>query len=157
MKKTAPFFATLGLAISMTATSLPANAVDDYEPEQLIKYRTEGMNLIKHHNESIKLILQGKVPYDNELAMHMDAMGKLFATMGNWFPEGSDLGETNAKDGVWDNPEKFEKTVKDAQQAFDDFKAVVAKGDNNASAKAMKMFGKNSCGSCHKSFKKKDD
>ena len=89
--------------------------------------------------------------------MHMTSLEALSNDVGSLFPDGSDFGETNAKDGIWDNPEKFEKAVSDANKAFEEFKAIVAKGDKRASADALKKFGKESCGSCHKSFKKKDD
>ena len=136
--------------------SLPALA-DDYDPEALIKYRQDVMEAIKSHNNSIKAILQNKVPFDDQLNTHMSSLGDLLNDVGSLFPDGSDLGETNAKDEIWDKPEKFEKAVADANKAFAEFSTVVAKGDKDASADALKKFGKASCGSCHKSFKKKDD
>ena len=139
-----------------TTCSLPVSA-DDYEPEQLIKYRQDSMEAIKGHNNAIKLILQDKVPFDDQLDSHVAALETLIGNVGTLFPEGSDFGETDAKDAIWDNPEKFEEAVNKAQQALADFKTVLAKGDKQASASALKQFGKDSCGNCHKSFKKKDD
>jgi cytochrome c556 len=87
----------------------------------------------------------------------MTSLEALLGKVGELFPEGSDFGDTEAKDAVWDNPEKFSQTVEKAQQAFATFKSVAAQGDNRASLDAYKKFGKASCGNCHKSFKKKDD
>jgi cytochrome c556 len=130
---------------------------EEYEAEDLIEYRHEVMEAIKGHNKAIKAILQEDVPYNGHLDMHMTSLEALLGTVGELFPEGSDFGETKAKNAVWENPEKFKQTVDKAQQAFATFKSVIAKGDNRASLDAYKKFGKASCGNCHKSFKKKDD
>jgi cytochrome c556 len=145
----------LGLSLT-TAINLHAQA-EEYEAEDLIEYRHEVMEAIKGHNKAIKAILEGKVPYNDHLDMHMSSLEALLGRVGELFPEGSDFGETDAKDAIWDNPEKFKQSVEKAQNAFETFKSVAAKGDNRASLDAHKKFGKASCGNCHKSFKKKDD
>jgi cytochrome c556 len=89
--------------------------------------------------------------------MHMASLEALLGRVGELFPEGSDFGETEAKDAIWDNPEKFKQTVEKAQNAFETFKSVEVKADDRASLEAHKKFGKASCGNCHKSFKKEDD
>lgn len=151
MKKTALL---LGLLVSSTSFSALAN---DYDPEDVIKYRQDVMGTIKHHNNAIKAILKGKVPFDGHLDSHMKSLEAMLGDVGSLFPEGSDFGETNAKDAVWDKPEKFNEAVNKAQQAFTDFKLLVETGDKKASAKGFKVFGKAACGNCHKTFKKKDD
>jgi cytochrome c556 len=145
----------LGLSLT-TAINLHAQA-EEYEAEDLIEYRHEVMEAIKGHNKAIKAILEGKVPYDDHLDMHMASLEAMLGRVGELFPEGSDFGETDAKDAIWDNPEKFKQSVEKAQNAFETFKSVVAKGDKRAGLDAHKKFGKASCGNCHKSFKKKDD
>jgi len=145
----------LGLSLT-TAINLHAMA-EEYEAEDLIEYRHEVMEAIKGHNKAIKAILEGKVPYDDHLDMHMASLEALLGRVGELFPEGSDFGETDAKDAIWENPEKFKQSVEKAQNAFETFKSVIAKGDKRASLDAHKKFGKASCGNCHKSFKKKDD
>ena len=145
----------LGLSLT-TAINLHAQA-EEYEAEDLIEYRHEVMEAIKGHNKAIKAILEGKVPYDDHLDMHMASLEAMLGRVGELFPEGSDFGETDAKDAIWDNPEKFKQSVEKAQNAFETFKSVAAKGDKRASLDAHKIFGMASCGNCHKSFKKKDD
>ena len=148
---------SLFLGLTLTTSINQHVKAEEYEPEDLIEYRHEVMEAIKGHNKAIKAILEESVPYSAHLEMHMTSLEALLGTVGELFPEGSDFGETDAKDAVWDNPEKFQQTVDKAQQAFVTFKSVVAKGDNSASLDAYKKFGKASCGNCHKSFKKKDD
>ena len=129
----------------------------DYNPEMLIKYRKDFMTAVKGHNNDIKAIVYGAVPFESHLDIHPSSLEKMFAEIESLFPEGSDFGETNAKNAVWDNPEKFKKTIADAKQALATFQQVVAQGDKAKTKAAFKKFGRSSCGSCHKSFKKKKD
>ena len=153
MKKLLTLLFTFGLV--MQAQSVTADSHVD--PEDIIKYRQDIMTLIKHHNSSIKAIVKGKVPFTDHLDMHVSSLETLFAELGRLFPEGSDFGDTSAKDEVWEQPEKFSKAVKDAQQALSTFKAITSKGDMAKSETARKKFSKASCGSCHKAFRKKDE
>ena len=145
------------LSACLLSLSTPVFAETEADPEDIIKYRQDVMNIIKHHNSSIKAIVKGKVPFTDHLDMHVSALETLFAELGRLFPEGSDFGDTSAKDEVWEQPEKFSKAVKDAQQALSTFKAITSKGDMAKSETARKKFSKASCGSCHKAFRKKDE
>jgi cytochrome c556 len=149
------YFALI-LAISLTPLAHASNH-GDYEPEALIKYRQDMMTAIRGHNNAIKAIVNGKVPYDNQLGMHIESLKDLFSQIDNLFPEGSDFGETSAKDEVWDKPDKFREAVDRANQALAKFERAIRVGNKSADRSAFKEFGKASCGNCHKSFKKKDD
>lgn len=129
----------------------------NYDPEALIKYRQDTMHAIMGHNNAVKAIINGKVPYSDQLDMHMAALKDLFRQLNTIFPEGSDLGDTEAKDEIWDNPRRFRETLDKAREAFNKFELVVRQGDPQAAKTAVREFGKASCGNCHKLFKKKDD
>jgi cytochrome c556 len=149
MKQIILFIAALSFA--------PGLLAQDFNPEMVIKYRKDFMTAIKGHNNDVKAIVNGVVPFDNHLDLHLDALDKLFAQVDSLFPEGSDFGETNAKEAIWENPEKFAQTVKKAQQALADFKKVAADGDMTKTRAAFKNYGRASCGGCHKSYKKKQN
>jgi len=129
----------------------------DFNPEMMIKYRKDFMTAVKGHNNDIKAIVYGAVPLDNHLNLHISALENLFAEIPSLFPEGSDFGDTNAKNAVWEKPQKFQQTIKSAQQALTTFKQVVAEGDKAKTKAAFKKFGRSSCGGCHKFFKKKQN
>ena len=139
------------------AISLSPLAYADYEPEAIIKYRHDMMEAIKGHNNAIKAIVNGTVPFDNQLGMHMQSLKDLFGQIDSLFPEGSDFGETHAKDEIWDKPEKFRETVDRANEALAKFERVVRQGSRSAARSAFKEFGKASCGNCHKLFRKKEE
>ncbi len=145
------------LAISLSSGSLAFNFDSDFNPFAVIKYRQDFMQSVKVHNNSIKVIINDVVPFDQHLDMHVNALERLFAEIDSLFPQGSDFGETNAKDTIWENPEKFNKTLLKSQQALQDFKRALENSDPAARRAAFKKFGSSSCGSCHKSFKKKQN
>lgn len=152
MKTLLPLILVIGLTPNLQAQELS----DEFEPQKVIDYRQDFMQAVKSHNNAIKAIVNGAVPYDQHLDMHLGSLEQLFAEIAGLFPGGSDFGETNAKPEIWDNPQKFKQTVEKAQQAFADFKQVAAGGDKEKTRTAFKEFGRASCGSCHKSFKEKD-
>ncbi len=148
MKKT-----MLLLAFLLIAPTLQAS--EDFEAEGIIKYRKAVMTAIKGHNLAIKQVVSGKFPNHGQISYHVNALGDLFSELDSLFPDGSDFGKTNAKSEIWDEPEKFSKTVQKSRQAFQTFKAAAASGDLKTTGKALKAFGKGSCGLCHKTYKKK--
>lgn len=152
MNKMIPLIAAIGLS-AMSAPLLAAEA----DPEKIIEYRQDFMSAIKEHNSNIKSIVDGDVPFTDQLGMHIDTLQTMFGKIGELFPEGSDFGDTSAKDAVWEQPEKFQQAVKEAQQAIAEFKAVATRGDLEATAAARKEFSKAACGGCHRPFRKKDD
>ncbi len=144
----------VSLGLLLFALQVPASA-QEVDPENIIKYRKAVMTAVKGHNAAIKSIVTGKVPYDKRLGTHISSIETLFSELDDIFPEGSDFGDTAAKDAVWDKPEQFRKTVKKAQQAIAEFKAAATSKSGGELVQAYKRFGKNSCGSCHKQFRKK--
>lgn len=150
------YFAFL-IAFSFVPMAQAVDSNADFEPESVIKYRQDYMTAVKGHNNAIKAIVNGVVPYESHLDMHISSLEVLFKDIESLFPEGSDFGETNAKDAIWDNPEKFSKTTRDAKQALATFKSIASEGNKEKTRSAFKKFGKQSCGGCHKSFKKKKD
>ncbi len=152
MKTLLPLIVAVAIAPFLASPAI----ADDSDPEKIIKYRQDFMQAVKNHNNSIKAIVNGAVPFNNHLDMHLASLEKLFSEVNSLFPEGSDFGDTKAKPAVWDNPQKFSETVKKSQQALTEFKQVVDSGDMNKARSAFKNFGRSSCGSCHKSFKEKD-
>jgi cytochrome c556 len=135
--------------------AVPMLQAQDFEAQGIIKYRQAVMTSIKGHNLAIKQIVTGQFPDNGQIPHHVEALGHLFAELDSLFPEGSDFGKTNAKDEIWENPQKFATTIKKARAAYQTFKMAANGSDHKTLGKALKAFGKSSCGSCHKSFKKK--
>ena len=126
------------------------------EAENYIKYRQAMMKAIGGHMGAASQIMRGKVAPDGDLLMHALALAELNRNLTRLFPEGSDFGETKAKEEIWDQWAKFEQAAADAKQATADFAAAAGGGEPSQIANAFKAVGE-SCKGCHKDFRQKDD
>lgn len=139
----------VALLISPLATAENLTAVN------AIKYRKSVMVAIKGHNLAIKSIVRGHVPFKEQLPKHIAALEDLLNEMDHLFPAGSDVGETDAKSAIWNQPKRFLKASKKATNALAIFKNIAANGSIEDTAIAYKKFSKTGCGGCHKPFRKK--
>lgn len=138
-----------GLLAAATASHAAA-------PENYIKYRQAMMKAVGGHMSASSQILRGKVSVDGDLAMHARALAGLNANLTRLFPEGSDFGETKAKEAIWEDWAKFEQAANAARDATAAFAEAAASGDTAQIKAAHKDVGK-SCKGCHKDFRQKDD
>lgn len=126
------------------------------EPANYIKYRQAIMKALGGHMAATSAILRGKVEgAPGELALHAETIAGLMADLTRLFPEGSDFGETEAKESVWEDPEGFTDAAKKGASASRTF-ADAANGGNAASIQeGQKALGK-ACKGCHKNYREKD-
>jgi len=142
---------------ALTALLLACSAgVQAEQPENYIKYRQAMMKAIGGHTGGASQIVRGKVAPEGDLLMHALALAELNRKLVRLFPEGSDFGETKAKEAIWENWDKFQQAAEASEKATADFAAAVAGGDTKRIANAFKAVGK-SCKGCHKDFREKDD
>ena len=144
---------TAVIAAALIAATAAAHAE---EPENYIKYRQAMMSAIGGHTGAAGQIVRGKVSPEGALAMHADALAALTADISSLFPEGSDFGETRAKEEVWSDRAAFDKAAGDAKTATAAFAAAVAAGESEKIEAAYRDVGE-SCKSCHKQFRQEKD
>ncbi len=141
-------------AIITAALIAATGAAQAEEPENYIKYRQAMMSAIGGHTGAAGQIVRGKVTPAGALAMHADALAALSADISSLFPEGSDFGETRAKEEIWSDRAAFDKAAVDAKTATVAFAAAVAAGDSEKIEAAYRDVGE-SCKTCHKQFRQK--
>lgn len=141
------------LIVAVAAIGAPAIAD---EAENYIKYRQAMMKAIAGHTGASSQIVRGKIDAGSDLAMHASALAELNSDLARLFPEGSDFGETRAKEAIWENWDKFEQAARAGTEATAAFAEAVDGGDREKIAAAFKEVGK-SCKDCHKDFRQKDD
>jgi len=145
-----------GIALLIAALLASTTSAQAEEPENYIKYRQAMMTAIGGHNGAATQIMRGKVDPEGDLVMHANALAALSSNIPRLFPEGSDFGETKAKDEIWSQWDKFEQAANDAKMATAAFSEAVSSGDADRIAKTFKDVG-DSCKGCHKEFRQKDD
>ncbi len=125
-------------------------------PEDIIKYRKNVMKTNGANMADAAMILQGKVEeYKGRLADHAKAVETFTKDIPALFPEGSDLGDTEALDVIWKKWPEFQRKAKDAHAAAVAFaKAVASKNEAAINAKFKQLS--DDCKACHKDFRKEE-
>ena len=143
-----------GLAGALIATS-PVCADDDIDAEAYIKYRENLMDSILAHRKGVSAILKGKVAAKAHLVRHARSLHELSMMLPEAFPEGSDFGETRAKENIWEDTDAFGAALKEFQQTTAALVETTGRTDDPAAVgEAMKRVG-GSCKDCHKRFRSK--
>jgi cytochrome c556 len=139
----------LPVALAACIVSAPA-AAQFQKPEHAVKYRQSAMFLMANHFYTrIGGMVNGRAPYDAKVAADS---AEVVATLSKlpWgaFPAGSDKGDTDAKPGVWSEPERF-KDLADKMQVETAKLATVARANDLEALKVQYRATSNSCKACH--------
>ena len=144
-----------GLAVggfaAVAVGGFTAEAAD--EPANVIAYRQKVMTAIVGHIGAIASVLKGEVSYTGHVASHAKSLHATSLMLDDIFPEGSGVGETRAKPEIWRERVKFDAAVKAFQDASAGLARVAEGGDMAAIGAALGKVGE-SCGGCHKPFRK---
>ena len=132
-------------------------ALADADPNDAIKYRKEIMKIVGGHTGGFFAILQGKVPHQDALAYHAQALADvstraLAAFEQNTAGQGSE--QTTAKDNVWSEWDDFAAKMKDLETASAALAEAAASGDMAAIGPAAGPLG-GACKACHDDFRTK--
>lgn len=134
-----------GLALLGTSSSAWAA-----ESEDVIKYRNSVMKAYAGHTGAASRIIRGRVDYTDQLMIHVTAIRNIAMLSGKLFPEGSDFGETRAKEKIWSKPDEFNKSIKENQQAAETlYKAAQAGTADVQTFRALT----DTCKNCHEKFR----
>lgn len=136
----------LGLAVALTA--LPIAAAESGEASGAAEYREHVMAAIGGHMQSTVDILRRKVPHQDHLRLHTDALADMAGIADTLFPQGSEGGE--ALPAIWESPDDFAARLDDFEAAAVNLKAAVDEGGNIGAA--VQELGQ-ACKSCHDDFR----
>ncbi len=143
---------SMGVLLTVMASGAPAES----EPENIIKYRQGAMSALGGHMGASAQIVRGKVDYGEHLLFHAEAIEAVSRRVSDMFPEGSDFGETDAKELIWDKWEEFQKLSRKAEQAAGDYLVAVKGGDKAVIGKSFRSLA-DACKQCHKKFREQDE
>jgi len=130
----------------------PAQAED--ESDHVIKYRQYLMSSISSHYKSLKLLTAGKITQPEQWLPHARALNDMAKMVEGAFPEGSDFGETDAKEIIWENKNDFNQKSQQLVKVTQDMFQFVQKNEQDKAQKQLNDIGQ-SCKSCHKEYREK--
>ncbi len=144
----------IAVASLLIGNSLVAHA--ESNPEEVVKYRQAVMKSLAAHMAASAAIVQGKVSYKDQLADHAKALEAMNRDIASLFPKGTESANSKALSEVWSNDPEFQKHAKDVQQKSSALAKTVAAGDTQNYGARLKDL-QESCKSCHKDFRKKEE
>lgn len=147
---------TIAMIVIVSAAALTAGTTSSVyaEEKDYIKYRQAVMKMNGGQISAAFAILEGKVPYEEDLvafAMGLDQTAKILP---NAFKAKTSGGKTRAKPGVWENPEDFAQKISDFQKATAEFLSAARSGGVEAARAKAGAVG-DACTACHKKYRAK--
>ncbi len=146
---------SLPLLVVCALFILPALSVAD-EAENQIKYRQAVMKAIGGHMGASALIVRGKISHRDQLKAHADGLLALSRDIPGLFPEGSDFGETEAKEILWERWDDFREASDKSKTSIENFVKAVETGSEDDVVAAFREVGKG-CKGCHEDFRQKHE
>ncbi len=151
---------TAALFLALIALPALADAPDTPTPRTPIQqYRHQIMELVGDHTGALGDIIDGEVERPNrDVIGHATALYELAQIHRDLFPEGSgpEVGRTRALPAVWELPDDFKKANKAFVRSTSRLVEAAKDGDKKRIEDAFGKVGE-SCGGCHKTFRKPRD
>lgn len=130
---------------------LGAASADD---DGVIKYRQGIMKAQGGYMGAMGMVVQGRADYSDNMLDHAQGLYKLVKIVPTLFPAGTDFGETDALEKIWDSKDDFEAKAGDAERAASDLVTAAQSGNIANIIQAYKAVGQ-SCKACHEEYRRK--
>jgi len=144
-RKIIAVFAALTAILSFTAQA-------DTTPEDAADYRVSIMTALRGHIGAASMIARGLVENDGHLVGHAQGLASAANELHRIFPEGSNVGESDALPVIWEDAEGFAAAIATMQEATVAFVEAAESGDGEAIGGAFRNVGM-SCRGCHDNYR----
>jgi cytochrome c556 len=146
-----------GIVLLAILAGAPAQGQDE-DFEGIIKYRQGLMKAQAGHMTALAQLVRGRVadPKGEQMRLHARSLEALLRDLDDWFPEGSDFGETRAEERIWEQWDKFHAAYEKSEEAAEALVKAVEGGERKTIAKAFKGLA-DTCKACHKDFRAEEE
>ncbi len=127
-------------------------AAADVTPEDAADYRLAIMTSLRGHVGAASMTVRGLVDDRGQLVNHAQGIANSVMELGNIFPEGSNIGDSEALPEIWEEPEDFAAAIMKVQDASLEFVEAAEGGDADTIRGAFRKLG-GACRSCHDQFR----
>lgn len=134
---------TMGCSIHAAADTTPEDAAD---------YRIAIMTTLRGHIGASSMTVRGLVEDRGQLVNHAQGLANSAMELGNIFPQGSNVGESEALPLIWEEPEEFAAAIVKVQDASLEFVEAAENGDAEVIGGAFRNLGM-ACRGCHDQFR----
>jgi cytochrome c556 len=140
------------VAVGVTVTAAVAA---DKNAKGIVAVRQNVMDAQGSHMNAIKAILTEDPQAIDLVVAQASAIADTTATIPEMFAKGSDQPPTNALPPVWDKQDEFKAAAQKAHGLAQKLTETAKGGDVQATLAAFATLGKEGCGGCHETFRKK--
>ena len=134
---------TLGISI---------HAVADTTPEDAADYRSAIMTSLRGHLVAASMIVRGLIEDNGHIADHARGIASSATELVHIFPEGSNVGDSEALPVIWEDAEGFAAAIDKAKEATAAFVVAAEGGDKEAIGGAFRNVGM-ACRGCHDKYR----
>ena len=126
----------------------------DRKIEQAIKHRKAAFTLMATYVNRMVQTVDGHRPFDaKQMAQDAKVVELLSKLPWEGFVEGSERGDTRAKDDIWFEEDKFKRYANDLQTKTAAVTVAAESGDLKQFQAAVGQM-RDACNTCHKAFRK---
>jgi len=143
--------ATISLGLASLATAQQEGA------KGVVAIRQATMDANGKHMTAIKVILTEDPQLIKLVAFHAQAIAEAAEYVPEMFPEGSTQKPTAALPVIWEKQDQFKQAAERAHGLAGKLAETSQGGDVQATLAAFAALGKEGCGGCHETFRKKQD
>ena len=143
------------LPLGAVALTITAAVAADKDAKGVVAVRQNVMDANAGHITAIKVILTELPDRIGLVPAQAQAIADAAAAVPDLFPKGSDQPPTNALPAVWEKPGEFRAAAQKAQDLARKLAETARGGDVKATLAAFGALGKEGCGGCHETFRKK--
>lgn len=148
------------LALAVAALGIAAATVvlaqDQPKATGVVAVRQAAMKANGDHMAAIKAILTEYPQLIGHVEFHVEAIKETMEYAPDLFPAGSDQQPTSALPAVWSDQAGFNAAAEKAEGLAEKLAAAAESGDPQATLAAFAALGKEGCGGCHETFRKKE-
>ena len=108
---------TAAIAALTVTAALSFQALAQTSPEDALDYRKAVMTSLRGHIGASSMIARGLIDNDGHLVGHAQGIAAAAAELDRIFPEGSNVGESEALPAIWEDAEGFAEAVANMQAA----------------------------------------
>ena len=123
----------------------------------MVAIRQATMDANGKHMTAIKVILTEDPQLIKLVAFHAQAIAEAAEYVPEMFPEGSTQKPTAALPMIWEKQDQFKQAAERAHGLAGKLAETSQGGDVQATLAAFAALGKEGCGGCHETFRKKQD
>ena len=128
------------------------HAAADARPKYDDDYRVAIRTTLRGHSGASSMTVRGLVEDRGQLVNHAQGLANSAMELGNIFPEGSNVGESEALPLIWEEPEEFAAAIVKVQDASLEFVEAAENVDAEVIGGAFRNLGM-ACRGCHDRFR----